>query len=357
MKSEFELKSLDNALQRLLNDGILKNEEQKKKLYDLYKEDKRNYPIIHNEINKLRLDEKLLQEKLKQDTLIAGKDAKTIDTTKKVEYTLSLENVSDFEKEGKKYIKVHYPYPYDEVRIIENNDPHMTGKQRFEELQGTQKIMSTDGTTNATSIFEQSLIRDCTEVKMHDMKEISKSTEFSKLSSEEKEIVYGTLVSVISTLDVNPETKAKLSRENVEIMLDLLNKKISISPSENIVVVSTPNSISDDEVKTLKIESVKDVAGKEVKKYNLSPLNDTGYLYNGQSTENESESMDQKENEEVEISKEDDIDKEMGTAYSLKQNRRKKKNEAAFISLLWFVIFAGVITSIILAGIINMFIK
>ena len=61
--------------------------------------------------------------------------------------------------------------------------------------------------------------------------------------------------------------------------------------------------------------------------------------------------------EEVEISKEDDIDKEMGTAYSLKQNRRKKKNEAAFISLLWFVIFAGVITSIILAGIINMFIK
>ena len=40
-------------------------------------------------------------------------------------------------------------------------------------------------------------------------------------NTEEKEIVYGTLVSVISTLDVNPETKAKLSRENVEIMLDL----------------------------------------------------------------------------------------------------------------------------------------
>ena len=53
MKAEFELKSLDSALQRLLNDGILKNEEQKKKLYDLYREDKRNYPIIHNEIKKI----------------------------------------------------------------------------------------------------------------------------------------------------------------------------------------------------------------------------------------------------------------------------------------------------------------
>ena len=362
MRSEFELKSLNEALQRLLKAGILKNEEQKQKLYNLYKNDPRKYSLIHKEINDLRFNEKLLQDLLKKDELIAGKNANTIDTTKKVEYALSVENITDFEKDGKSYIKIHYPYPYDNVRIIENTtDPHKSGKERFEELQGTQKIMSTDGQTNATSIFEQTLVRDCNEIEMVNLSECAIPSEFEKLSGlssssgrmSEREIVYGTLKSIISSLDVSKEEKERLNSDNIDEMLKILGQKVYISPKENIVVNCVENSPELDEVKTLEYQIDQ---GK--RKYSLKPLDGKGYKHDSEvSLEDSSNDEANYGNEEYEKEKTDELEKELGPSYSLKRNNKKKKNEAAFISLLWFVIFAGVIAAIVLASIISMLLK
>lgn len=254
MKTDFELKSLDLALQRLLNDAVLKNIQQKNKLFEIYKNDRRPYGIIHEEIRKLKIDKNLLEEMLKKDELIAGEKAKTIDTNKKTEHALSLEHITDFEKDGKSYIKVHYPYPYDKVRIIENrSNPHQTGKERFEALSETQKIISTNGITNATSIFEQSLVRDCHEVAMKDIKAVSTSLEYAKLSFEQKEKVYGTIKAMISSLPMSDDEKRLLSSKSVDVMLETLGKKVYISPEENIVVICEENNHLKDEVKTLNV--------------------------------------------------------------------------------------------------------
>ena len=57
---------------------------------------------------------------------------------------------------GKNYIKIHYPYPYDKVRIIENRG-NQTGKERFESLKEKIAQTSLDAEKNTTLIFEQSL--------------------------------------------------------------------------------------------------------------------------------------------------------------------------------------------------------
>lgn len=353
MKSEFELKSLDLALQRLLEDNVLKNKEQKEKLFEVYKKDPRKYSLIHEEIRKLRFDKELLEKMLKKDELIAGKNSNSIDTNKKAEYALSLENITDFEKDGKSYIKIHYPYPYDNVRIIENRtDPHQTGKERFEALSGTQKVISTDGVTNATSIFEQSLVRDCHEINVRDIKEVSTATEYSKLSFEQKEKVYGTIKSIIYNLPVSDEEKRVLSSKSVDAMLEALNKKVYISPEDNIVVICEQNEPEKDEVKTLSVTERVNKNGSISKNYTLKPVNENGYKYE--------ESNDEIEYENIEFEKqnEEDIEKEMGVSLKPKapwQKRRKK--EAAFISILWFVIFLGVIAAIIFVSLINLIIN
>lgn len=353
--TNFEQKSLNLALQRLLNDGVIKNEEQKNKLFEVYNKDHRPYRIIHEEINKLRFDRKLLESVLKKDEKIAGRDASSIDVNKKVEYALSLENITDFEKDGKRYIKIHYPYPYDNVRIIENrSDPYRTGKERFEALQGTQKIMSVDGITNATSIFEQSLVRDCHEVIMRDIKEVSRASQYAKLSFEEKEKVYGTIKALITSLEGPDDYKRELLKKPVEEILLILNRKVYISPEENIVVMSEENNPSKDEVKTLKTEKKTNVNGTTSVKYTLKPLNEIGYRYDGEDYgENSEENISQ--NELYQKEEDDDIEKEKGSALTPKAPwQKKRKKEAAFISILWFVIFLGLIAGIITASFINL---
>lgn len=356
--TDFEQKSLNLALQRLLNDGVVKNEEQKDKLFEVYNKDPRAYRIIHDEINKLRFDRKLLESVLKKDEKIAGHDANSIDVNKKVEYALSLENITDFEKDGKSYIKIHYPYPYDNVRIIENrSDPYKTGKERFESLQGTQKIMSVDGITNATSIFEQSLARDCHEVIMRDIKEVSKANEYAKLSFDEKEKVYGTIKALITSLEGPDDYKSDLLKKPVEEILLILNRKVYISPEENIVVLIEENNPSKDEVKTLKSEKKTNVNGVTSVKYTLKPLNEIGYRYDGEYYDEELEEN-ISQNEFYQKDDADDIEKEKGSALTPKAPwQKKRKKEAAFISILWFVIFAGVIAAIILVSVVSMILK
>lgn len=350
MKTSFELKSLDLALQRLLNEGVLKNEEQKDKLFEVYKKDSREYRLIHEEVNKLRYDKKLLEQMLKKDELIAGSKADSIDTDKKVEYALSLENITDFQKDGKNYIKIHYPYPYDNVRIIENRtDPYQTGKERFESLSETQKLISTDGITNATSIFEQSLVRDCHEVSMRDIKEVSGAIEYAKLSHEQKETVYGSIKAIISSLPITDEEKRILCSKSVDIMLENLNKKVYVSPEENIIVICEQNNPSKDEVKTLQTNKKTNSDGSVTKNYALRPLNETGYRYGNET------SKDENANIAYDKQDEDDIEKEMGTSMKpIPPWQKRRRNQAAFISILWFVIFLGLVAGIVVAGLVSL---
>lgn len=358
MRTDFELKSLELSLKRLFDSGILKNEEQFNKLFEIYKKDNREYRFIHNEINELKYNPNLLEKKLKENELIGGNKVDNIDINKKEEYKLSLENITDFEKDGKMYIKIHYPYPYDNVRIIENRtDPYQSGKERFEEIAKKEKIISRDGILNSTSIFEQTLVKECHEINLKSADEITKPYEYSKLSSEQKEIVYGTIKAIISNFQMSDEDKRMLSSKSVDVMLKMLNKKLYISPEENIIVISEENELSKDEVKTLAVWK----QGLNVN-YSLKPLNETGYKYNGDENTLENNKNDSKEydsgNDAYEKENTDDLDKELGTSLKPKapwQKRRKK--EAAFISVLWFAIFSGIIFSIIIISLTNVFIN
>lgn len=341
MRSEFELKSIKLLTERLLEDGYIKNVEQRDKLYEVYSNDNREFYVIHEEIKKLRFDKELLEKKLKMNEQVLNKESNTVDLKKQTEVPLSLENITDFEKNGKMFIKIHYPKPLDSVRIIENNtDPYKSGKEIFESLRETQKIISLDGEKNTTSLFEQVLLRDCAEVKLRDIKEVSVPTEYSKLSYEEKQVVYGTLKCIISSLNVSDDVKTNLNEESIDTMLRLIDKKIYISPEYNIIVTCTPNEPSKDSVKELKY-----ILESGVKKFYLSSISENAYDY---SKEEYTESV-QEQNTEYEKTQEEDMIQEKGTQYKPVPpwKKRRNNNQAAFISIFWITLFAGVLVGII----------
>lgn len=351
--TEFELKSLNTALDRLLKEGYIKNEEQRQILLDVYKEDKRPYNLIHDEINKLRFDKELLEEKLRKNLVIAG-----VEMAKKEEKEtkpLSLEDITDFEKDGKSYIKVHYPD--DTIRIIENRtDPYKSGKERFEEISKTTTLLSDDAKANATDIFEQSLAKSCTELDVKNIKEITTQQEFKKLTSEQQKKVVGTLKAIIGTLQISDEQKRRLTNESVEVMLEALGKIIYISPEDNIVTVCTPTEPSKDEVKTLKTEQRVTENGV-VNTYTLSSLDEKGYKYDNSDLENTSDSYSTSENEEYVKSEEGEPDKELGSSYKPKApwQKRKRNDSNAFINVSWAIVLLGIFTVVAVAAILSLF--
>ena len=206
MKTEFESNKIEEELKNLLKDGVIKDDEELNKLKDIYIQDERSLSEIEKEIKELRFNENLLDEKLKQEIKIEDININNLQETKENECKISLENVTDFEKDGKNYIKIHYPYPYDKVRIIENRG-NQTGKERFESLKEKIAQTSLDAEKNTTLIFEQSLSKDCNEINLKDIRELSTKYEFDKLTDDEKQIVYGTLKSIIMSLPVRSEER------------------------------------------------------------------------------------------------------------------------------------------------------
>lgn len=326
MSVAFELKSLNTALDRLVKDGVI-TPPQRIKLYALYANDTRPYKEIHEELNKVRYDDKLLEKLMLKNETVAGKKINAEDVKKTPKVTLSLDNVTDFEKDGKYYIKIHYPYPYDNVRIIENlSDPYHSGRERFTQLCGNQSLISLDGEKTATTIFEESLVRDCHEINIRALNELENESEFRKLNVEEQRRVLATKKVMAS----NPDA--------------FLQKQVFIAPAENIVVVLTPNAPRKDEVKTVKETTVNGV----VKQF-LVPLNETGYRYDGKNNEqrespSESSLATDTANEEYEKSD----GEELGTAYKKLPKNKRKGKEAAFINTLLLVIILGLITGLII---------
>lgn len=359
MKTDFEIKKIQEKLTELLNLGVIKNYDDLKKLKDIYIKDYKSCEDIIKEINNLKFDKEKLNELLMKNEKIGDINISELDVKKKEECKLSLENITDFEKDGKQYIKIHYPYPNDNVRIIENrSDPYQTGKERFEELKERFAKSTLDGIENATSIFEQSLSKDCIELNIKDIKEVSSKYEFDKLTKEEQQIVYGTLKAIILTLPVSEEEKRILTSKSVDTILDNLQKKVCISPADNIVVISQINETTKDEIKSLNVQKRTNINGEIVYDYYLKPLNETGYNYEKSNVEEDQVQESIENNNEYEKQNIDDLDKEVGSSLTYKAPwQKRKRNNAAFISILWFVMFLGMILSVLLVTLVKVYIS
>lgn len=276
MKEKNDIDVINKSLEKLISNGyITKSDAEILKLF--YYEDKRNIEDINDEIAKFPINKSFLKEKLK--------GAKIDKEKKKVENTtpsLSLENIVDFEKDGKSFIKIHYPFPDDRVRVIENRtDPFKTAKEIFEEL---NESIGTDeeGIKRAVSIFEDIMLKKCNETKLVNYEEQKKYTEYDKLSSKEKESFDG----LTEVLDNN---KQKFEGKVVRVCLE-----------EKIVIISTKNEPTKDEIKKIKFN-------KEKERYELVPVDSKGYKYDNQ------DNMDQDTNSLENDASEDDLNIEEKT--------------------------------------------
>lgn len=276
MKERKDIDVIDKSLEKLISSGYITNSDAEMlKLF--YYEDKRDIETINDEIAKFAIDKNLLKEKIK--------DAKLDKEKKEAENTtpsLSLENIVDFEKDGKSFIKIHYPFPDDRVRVIENRtDPFKTAKEIFEEL---NESIGTDeeGIKRAVSIFEDIMLKKCNETKLVNYEEQKKYTEYDKLSNKEKESFDG-LTEVLSN------NKKRFEGKVVRVCLE-----------EKLVIISTKNEPTKDEIKKIKFN-------KEKERYELVPVDSKGYKYDNQ------DNMDQNTNSLENDASEDDLNIEEKT--------------------------------------------
>lgn len=293
MKEKNDIDVINKSLEKLISNGyITKSDAEILKLF--YYEDKRNIEDINDEIAKFPINKSFLKEKLK--------GAKIDKEKKKVENTtpsLSLENIVDFEKDGKSFIKIHYPFPDDSVRVIENRtDPFKTAKEIFEEL---NESIGTDeeGIKRAVSIFEDIMLKKCNETKLVNYEEQKKYTEYDKLSNKEKESFDG----LTEVLDNN---KQKFEGKVVRVCLE-----------EKLVIISAKNEPTKDEIKKIEFN-------KEKGRYELVSVDSKGYKYDNQDT-NSKEKVASKDdlNSEEKLQKEGELKNiDKGIAY---KKRRKPK--------------------------------
>ena len=298
---KFKEESIILLLNKLEQKGIIKDVKDKETLFNIYNTDKRDLNIIFNEIKKLTKDEaqKIINSLKQEKSPISNK--------------ISLDNITDFtnEQTGKKYISIHYPYPEDKVKVVENLSDK-SAKELFEEKKDADGLVSVDGFVSATDVYETQVEPDKNEVKMYNVTELAKRGEFKKLSKDGKQNVIGLVTTIVNELSgINEEQRRKLRNTPVEELVKLLNKDVLISPNENIVIICTPNSPQDDKIMTV----TKDEKGE----YKLTSLNATGYGYIGKTEEQEIE-------EENDLNEEKEKEKEeFGTSMRKKAPWEKKR--------------------------------
>lgn len=245
---EYKKEAIRLALEELQNKGILKDEETKKALEEYYesKKDKKNRNIqeIFYEIKNLTPDE--INKKI---NTIKNKDQES----QKEEKKISIENIDEFDNQmkTKRLIKIHYPYPDDGVKIIEN----LSGKsaeELFNAAKDEKGLVSVDGFVDSCDVSKNFIEPDKIEVKLHNVTDLCKRGEFTKLTNKEKECVIGLISSIIKQLAKTEEEKEYLRKQPVEQVILKLNKNVFISPDENIVVLCTPNDPTKDEISAVK---------------------------------------------------------------------------------------------------------
>ena len=234
---EFKRQAISYALEELKNKHLI-NDDEAKKLQELYEKDSRDIKEIFYEIKNLtreEIEKKLTKEKAQK----APQENK-----------ISIDNVDDFQNQmkTKNLIKIHYPYPSDEVKVVENYSGK-SAKELFEAAKDKDGLVSVDGFVSSVDVSKDYIEPDRIEVKLHNVTDIARRGEFSKLTYKEKECVIGLVSSIINELAKQGNvSKEELSKMPVDRLVIMLNKNIFISPEENIVILCTENEPTKDEI-------------------------------------------------------------------------------------------------------------
>lgn len=234
---EFKRQVINYALEELKNKYLI-NDDEAKKLQELYEKDNRDIKVIFYEIKNLtreEIEKKLTKEKAQK----APQENK-----------ISIDNVDDFQNQmkTKNLIKIHYPYPSDEVKVVENYSGK-SAKELFEAAKDKDGLVSVDGFVSSVDVSKDYIEPDKIEVKLHNVTDLARRGEFSKLSYKEKECVIGLVSSIVNELSKRGDiSKEELSRTPVDRLVLMLNKNVFISPEENIVILCTENEPTKDEI-------------------------------------------------------------------------------------------------------------
>ena len=234
---EFKRQAISYALEELKNKRLI-NDDEAKKLQELYEKDSRDIKEIFYEIKNLTREE--IEKKLTK-----AKAQKAPQENK-----ISIDNVDDFQNQmkTKNLIKIHYPYPSDEVKVVENYFGK-SAKELFEAAKDKDGLVSVDGFVSSVDVSKDYIEPDRISVKLHNLTDIARRGEFSKLTYKEKECVIGLVSSIINELAKQGNvSKEELSKMPVDRLVIMLNKNIFISPEENIVILCTENEPTKDEI-------------------------------------------------------------------------------------------------------------
>ena len=237
---DFKSAALNKALLNLKRKLVLSKDDEKE-LIDLYMKDQRDIKVLFDEIS--NLDRDTLNKKLNKIM---------IEKTSKKENKISLEYIDEFrnKENTKDLIKIHYPYPSDKIKIIENHSGK-SAKEIFEESKDEDGLVTVDGFVNTTDVSKRYVEPDRVEVKMRNVTELATKGEFNKLSTKEKERVLGLVACIIKQLAKNEEHEKARKKVPVEQLIMMLNKNVFIAPDENIVVLCIPDDPTKDEIKAV----------------------------------------------------------------------------------------------------------
>lgn len=237
---DFKTAALNMALLNLKRKLVL-NKDDEKELINLYMKDQRDIKILFDEIS--NLDRDTLNKKLNR--IIAEK-------TSKKENKISLEYIDEFrnKENTKDMIKIHYPYPSEKIKVIENHSGK-SAKEIFEDSKDEDGLVTVDGFVNTTDVSKRYVEPDRIEVKMRNVTELANRGEFNKLSTKEKECVLGLVACVIKLLAKDEEQEKALKKIPVEQLIMMLNKNVFIAPDENIVVLCLYDDPTKDEIKAV----------------------------------------------------------------------------------------------------------
>ena len=234
---DFKSAALNKALLNLKRKLVLSKDDEKE-LIDLYMKDQRDIKVLFDEIS--NLDRDTLNKKLNKIM---------IEKTSKKENKISLEYIDEFrnKENTKDLIKIHYPYPSEKIKIIENHSGK-SAKEIFEESKDEDGLVTVDGFVNTTDVSKRYVEPDRVEVKMRNVTELATKGEFNKLSTKEKERVLGLVACIIKQLAKNEEHEKALKKVPVEQLIMMLSKNVFIAPDENIVVLCIPDDPTKDEI-------------------------------------------------------------------------------------------------------------
>ena len=159
---EFKKTGYKLCTRRVKNKRLI-NDDEAKKLQELYEKDSRDIKEIFYEIKNLtrkEIGKKLTKAKVQK----APQENK-----------ISIDNVDDFQNQmkTKNLIKIHFPYPSDEVKVVENYSGK-SAKELFEAAKDKDGLVSVDGFVSSVDVSKDYIETDRIEVKLHNVTDIAR---------------------------------------------------------------------------------------------------------------------------------------------------------------------------------------